>query len=667
VVGRIDTGLQTAAGPRPPLGGDAEPLELLLVDDRPENLRALQAVVAPLGIPVQTAGSGDEALRMLLERDFAVILLDVRMPGLDGLETARLIKSRDRTRDIPIIFLTAAEHDVADVIRGYDVGAVDYIPKPFDADLLRSKVSIFVELHRGRRALERSEGLLRASFEYAPVGKTVLDSSLRIVRANASFARLLGREPAALEGTEIAELCVDEDCERLLDALRAVAAGDDGAVAPEHGEVELRLRGRSGREAWVALIASAIESSELSGSLLLAQWVDLSARRRAEAARAELMMEQAARNAAEHLARRLHTLQALSDALSTLPLEPMLAELAVRVRELLGADRVEVRLDDTGSPATGVSATEWGVTELSSPEPEPEPEPTLERATIRFERLELGTIAVAPPGGRALDQAERSLLHDAADRAALAIRRAQLHEEDHRISVELQRGLLPKRLPEVAGVELAAHYQAAGAAAAVGGDWYDAFVLGGGRIGIVLGDVTGRGIPAASAMGQFRSVTRAYALADGTDRMPNEVLTLVNRYQLALESDQIMFTLIYAILDPAAATFTWANAGHLPPLVREPSGEVRYLETGSVPIGIDDVPYQSATESLARGSSLVLYTDGLIERRGESLDVGLRRLAGAVADGPDEPQGLCDHVLAQLLPAPQQLHDDVTAVVARLA
>jgi serine phosphatase RsbU (regulator of sigma subunit) len=258
------------------------------------------------------------------------------------------------------------------------------------------------------------------------------------------------------------------------------------------------------------------------------------------------------------------------------------------------------------------------------------------------------------------------LLHDAADRAALAIRQAQLHDEDHRIAVELQRGLLPKRLPDVAGVELAAHYQAAGAGAEVGGDWYDAFALPEGRVGIVLGDVTGSGIPAASAMGQFRSVTRAYALGAEGHWTPNEVLSLVNRYQLALDSDQIMFTLIYAILDPGSATLTWANAGHLPPLVRGPSGEVRYLETGSVPMGIEDVPYESMTESLARGSSLVLYTDGLVERRGESLDPGLHRLAEAVAEGPERPQALCDHILARLLPAPQELHDDVTAVVARI-
>src|SRR5207248_7498697 len=151
----------------------------------------------PLGLPLETATSGYEALRVLLERDFALILLDVRMPGLDGLETARLIKGRARTKDIPIVFLTAARDELGDIIRGYGVGAVDYVLKPFDADLLRSKVAVFAELETSRRALKRSEALLRGAFEAAPIGNTLLHSYGRIIRASPAFARLVGRAPGA--------------------------------------------------------------------------------------------------------------------------------------------------------------------------------------------------------------------------------------------------------------------------------------------------------------------------------------------------------------------------------------------------------------------------------------------------------------------------------------
>src|SRR6202012_5457889 len=175
-------------------------LPILLVDDQPENLRTLEAVLEPLGYPLVTSSSGHGALRLLLERDFAMILLDVRMPGLDGRETAQLIKERTRTRDIPIVFLTAARDEVSDIARGYGVGAVDYVLKPFDPDLLRSKVLVFAELEASRRALKRSEALLSGAFEAAPIGKTVLDAQNRIIRSNPAFAHLVGRELDQLAG-----------------------------------------------------------------------------------------------------------------------------------------------------------------------------------------------------------------------------------------------------------------------------------------------------------------------------------------------------------------------------------------------------------------------------------------------------------------------------------
>jgi len=123
-----------------------ERVNILLVDDRPENLLALEAILEPLGERLVRAHSGDEALKCLLTEEFAVILLDVQMPGLNGFETAELIKSRERTRYVPIIFLTAISKDEAYVFRGYSVGAVDYMSKPFQPDVLRSKVSVFVDL-----------------------------------------------------------------------------------------------------------------------------------------------------------------------------------------------------------------------------------------------------------------------------------------------------------------------------------------------------------------------------------------------------------------------------------------------------------------------------------------------------------------------------------------
>ncbi|MBA3348580.1 MAG: response regulator [Actinobacteria bacterium] len=136
--------------------------KILLVDDRPENLLALEAILEPLGQDLVRADSGDEALRRLLHDDYAVILLDVQMPRLDGFQTAELIKQRERSRHVPIIFLTALSKDADNVFRGYEAGAVDYITKPFDPSVLRAKVSVFIELWQKTVELQRHEGLQRA-------------------------------------------------------------------------------------------------------------------------------------------------------------------------------------------------------------------------------------------------------------------------------------------------------------------------------------------------------------------------------------------------------------------------------------------------------------------------------------------------------------------------
>ncbi|GAA2553312.1 response regulator [Streptomyces koyangensis] len=139
--------------------------KILLVDDRPENLLALEAILSALDQTLVRASSGEEALKALLTDDFAVILLDVQMPGMDGFETAAHIKRRERTRDIPIIFLTAINHGPHHTFRGYAAGAVDYISKPFDPWVPRAKVSVFVDLYMKNCKLREQAELLRIQVE----------------------------------------------------------------------------------------------------------------------------------------------------------------------------------------------------------------------------------------------------------------------------------------------------------------------------------------------------------------------------------------------------------------------------------------------------------------------------------------------------------------------
>ncbi|MBT2413186.1 response regulator [Streptomyces sp. ISL-12] len=156
----------------------AERAAILLVDDLEDNLIALEAVLGPLDEPLVRARSGEEAIQALLSRRFALILLDVRMPGMDGFETAATIKRLDRTKDVPIIFLTGTEDASGYAFRGYATGAADYVTKPFDPWVLRAKVSVFLDLHRKNRQLERLRAGERAGQEAIEARLAALEAHL---------------------------------------------------------------------------------------------------------------------------------------------------------------------------------------------------------------------------------------------------------------------------------------------------------------------------------------------------------------------------------------------------------------------------------------------------------------------------------------------------------
>lgn len=241
-----------------------ERVNILLVDDRSENLLALDAILEPLGERTVRAHSGDEALKCLLTEDFAVILLDVQMPGLNGFETAELIKARERTRYIPIIFLTAISKDEAYVFRGYSVGAVDYMSKPFQPDVLRSKVAVFVDLYRKQRQLKQQERLLheaalrqielehRARFLAQEARTTqivstamdaivVLDVERHVEVFNAAAERMFGRTGSDVIGTTVDRLIDEAELDR---ALTMVAeAASDGRKPELHSLTGFRSSG----------------------------------------------------------------------------------------------------------------------------------------------------------------------------------------------------------------------------------------------------------------------------------------------------------------------------------------------------------------------------------------------------------------------------------------
>ncbi|MDX6515474.1 MAG: hypothetical protein QOH73_1140 [Gaiellaceae bacterium] len=233
---------------------------VLLVDDRPENLVALEAILSPLGHELVYAASGEEALRELLRRDVALILLDVMMPGLDGIETARMVRERERTRSVPIVFLTAISRDAEEIARGYEAGGVDYVTKPFDPHVLRSKVATFVELWQSKELLKGQAQLLHAN-ELAALERAGEERNRALIEAMPQQVWTADRNGSL---DYVNERCVDYfgiEAERLLaegwisvlhpeDVPRALDRWQASLATGEPYEIDFRLRRADGLCRW---------------------------------------------------------------------------------------------------------------------------------------------------------------------------------------------------------------------------------------------------------------------------------------------------------------------------------------------------------------------------------------------------------------------------------
>ncbi|MGH2877415.1 MAG: PP2C family protein-serine/threonine phosphatase, partial [Solirubrobacteraceae bacterium] len=236
----------------------------------------------------------------------------------------------------------------------------------------------------------------------------------------------------------------------------------------------------------------------------------------------------------------------------------------------------------------------------------------------------------------------------------------RLYGEQRNIAQTLQRALLPSGLPGREGVEASGRYEAAEEGAEIGGDWYDVIEMGDRRLLMVVGDVSGHGLSAATTMAELRFAIRAYAAqGDG----PQQILTKLSSMVNVVEAGQLA-TVVCALLDPDARRITFTSAGHLPPLLLA-GGEARFLETEvGPPIGVQQgAAYVASTIEVSEHATLVGYTDGLVELRGENLDRGLERLRIA-ASGEDEGlPALLDRLVSELRPGSPQ--DDIAIVGVR--
>ena len=272
-----------------------------------------------------------------------------------------------------------------------------------------------------------------------------------------------------------------------------------------------------------------------------------------------------------------------------------------------------------------------------------------------------GTLFVAIPGpaeGDLPSDETDVVLEQFARAAAAAIRNMRSYDIERHIALTLQQNLLPDVMPDIPGLDVAARYKASAEHAEVGGDFYEVFSLGANHVCVAIGDVIGHSLDAAAVMAQLRTGIRSYVLEG---HGPRGVLGRLNKLLLRFHPD-ITATVCCAVFDRTTGACELANAGHPPPLLKH-GAEVTFLPNGGPLLGIEATPIQPHRFTLVSGDVLLLFTDGLVERRHEDLDVSLLRLATVMTAGIDELDELCDRILREAGPA--SLTDDIALVAIR--
>jgi GAF domain-containing protein/anti-sigma regulatory factor (Ser/Thr protein kinase) len=404
--------------------------------------------------------------------------------------------------------------------------------------------------------------------------------------------------------------------------------------------------------------------------------------------------EREARVAAERATERLQALQQITDAgLTYLPEEQLLSELLYRTSAILHSDTAAILLLEPngeylraraargieeeveqgvrlplGRGFAGRIAAERRAIAIADVDHADILNPILRDKGIRsllgvpllVEGRVLGVLHVGALTPRDFTREDADLLQLAADRAAMAIEQAALYEQ-RRVAEAVQRRLLPAELGGIPGVELAGRYLPA-SGESLGGDWYDAFMLGGGRIVVAVGDVVGHGLDAAAIMAQLRTALRAYA-SDG--HAPADMVERVNRMMWQL-GPTAMTTLAVVVIDTLGESLEVVIAGHPPPLVIAPDGTAEYLPLqGGLALGAAPlVTYTCDRHPFPTGSAVLLYTDGLVESRARPIDDGLEQLR-ALATGATDLEALCTKLTQQMVPDPQP--DDIAIAAARVS
>ncbi|MXM65158.1 SpoIIE family protein phosphatase [Streptomyces sp. HUCO-GS316] len=605
--------------------------------------------------------------------------------------------------------------DTPDGERGEEGLAEVYVMPTRTEEGEKAAVCIVVDV-RTLRSIETDLAASQAIFGQSPFGFLLIDPDLRVRRANRRFASIFGGTPDDHRGRGVHDYLPRPEAERVAATLRRVLETGDsitdmhvtgflpGSEERRHWSINLyRVHSGSGRPIGIAWLATDITARRAAAREAAAARRNLALLNEAGARIGNsLDLETTARELLDVVVPGfcdLATVDLYQGLLVGDETPPGLADGSAELRRVAFASAVsDVPFAEPGA-AVAVGAVHHfpfnspcaDALRTARTQLLPAEEGGLVQSTLAVPMVAHDTVVglaqfARTKGSEPFGDRDRDLAVELAARAAVCIDNARLYRREHERALILQRSLLPPGDPVASGLDIACRYLPGNSSAdrpsEVGGDWFDVIELPGHRTALVVGDVMGRGLRAAVAMGELRSAVRTLALLD---LEPAEVLSALDEIARGLGapggvqqatraarrpreadlSEVYLATCVYAVYDSVTRRCTFANAGHLPPVLVEPGEDALMLDVPpGMPLGVGGEPFEEVEVELPEGALLALYTDGLVESRDHPLDEGLQAFVGALTDPSSPLEDVCDHVLNTL--DTHHGEDDIALLMARV-
>ncbi|MEU1313963.1 MULTISPECIES: SpoIIE family protein phosphatase [Streptomyces] len=623
---------------------------------------------------------------------------------------AEILDGREWTGVVPFRMPSGAEGEC-----GHEGLAEVYVMPTRTEEGEKAAVCIVVDV-RTLRSIETDLAASQAIFSQSPFGFLLIDPDLRVRRANQRFASIFGGTPDDHRGKGVHDYLQRGEAERVAATLRRVLETGNsitdmhvtgfvpGSDERRHWSVNLyRVHSGSGRPIGVAWLGTDITARRAAAREAAAARRNLALLNEAGARIGNsLDLETTARQLLDVVVPGfcdLATVDLYQGLLAGDETPPGLADGSAELRRVAFASAVS----DEPFAGAGVPVSVGAVhhypfnspcadaLRTARPQTVPGEDGGLVQSTLAVPMVAHDTVVglvqfARTKGSEPFGDRDRDLAVELAARAAVCIDNARLYRREHERALILQRSLLPPGDPEASGLDIACRYLPGnvntGRPSEVGGDWFDVIELPGHRTALVVGDVMGRGLRAAVAMGELRTAVRTLAQLD---LEPAEVLSQLDEIARGLGapggvqqatraarrpreadlSEVYLATCVYAVYDSVTRRCTFANAGHLPPVLVEPGEPALMLDVPpGMPLGVGGEPFEEVEVELPEGALLALYTDGLVESRDHPLDEGLQAFVSALSDPTQPLEDVCDHVLNTL--DTHHGEDDIALLMARV-